>query len=81
NSIAVKCGTEIGMSVSGMNLSEAICGPDAKLYRPERWLEPYGITKKAHEIKGHRHFLASSNGPRVCTGNFLLLLTSGYAFI
>ncbi|KAI6015834.1 cytochrome P450, partial [Pisolithus microcarpus] len=51
-----------------MNRSEAIWGPDAKVFKPERWLEPDGITKKAQEVKGHGHVLTFSDGPRTCIG-------------
>ncbi|KAI5985871.1 cytochrome P450 [Pisolithus albus] len=71
--IAVKCGTEIGISVPGMNCSEAIWGPDAKMYRPERWLEPDGVTKKAQEVKGYRHLLTFGDGPRACIGKLFAI--------
>ncbi|KAI5992708.1 cytochrome P450 [Pisolithus albus] len=73
DSIAVKCGTEIGISVQGMNRSEAIWGPDAKLYRPERWLEPDGVTTKAQEVKGYRHLLTFGDGPRACIGKLFAI--------
>ncbi|KAI6096692.1 cytochrome P450 [Pisolithus croceorrhizus] len=68
DSIAVERGTVIGISIPCMNRSEAIWGPDAKVFRPERWLESDGITKKAQEVKGHRHLLTFSDGPRTCIG-------------
>ncbi|KIK17295.1 hypothetical protein PISMIDRAFT_685414 [Pisolithus microcarpus 441] len=68
DSIAVERGTVIGISIPCMNRSEAIWGPDAKVFKPERWLEPDGITKKAQEVKGHRHVLTFSDGPRTCIG-------------
>ncbi|KAI5994679.1 cytochrome P450 [Pisolithus albus] len=71
--IAVKCGTEIGISVPGMNCSEAIWGPDARMYRPERWLEPDGVTKKAQEVKGYRHLLTFGDGPRACIGKLFAI--------
>ncbi|KAI6004500.1 cytochrome P450 [Pisolithus orientalis] len=68
DSIAIERGTEIGISISCMNRSEAIWGPDAKVFRPERWLEADGITKKAQEVKGYRHLLTFGDGPRSCIG-------------
>ncbi|KAI6100982.1 cytochrome P450 [Pisolithus croceorrhizus] len=73
DSIAVKCGTEIGISVPGMNRSEAIWGPDAKMYRPERWLEPDGVTRKAQEVRGYRHLLTFGDGPRACIGKLFAI--------
>ncbi|KAI6098618.1 cytochrome P450 [Pisolithus croceorrhizus] len=46
---------------------------DAKVFRPERWLEPDGITKKAQEVKGHRHLLSFGDGPRTCIGKTFAL--------
>ncbi|KAI5985861.1 cytochrome P450 [Pisolithus albus] len=68
DSIAVERGTVIGISIPCMNRSEAIWGPDAKVFKPERWLEPDGIAKKAQEVKGYRHVLTFSDGPRTCIG-------------
>ncbi|KAI6037499.1 cytochrome P450 [Pisolithus marmoratus] len=67
DSITIERGTVIGISVPCMNCSEAIWGLDAKVFRPERWLDADGITKKAQEMKGYRHLLTFSDGPR----NFL----------
>ncbi|KAI6040779.1 cytochrome P450 [Pisolithus marmoratus] len=68
DSIAVERGTVITMSIGCLNQSEAIWGPDARVFRPERWLEADGITKKAQEVKGHRHLLTFGDGPRTCIG-------------
>ncbi|KAI6040781.1 cytochrome P450 [Pisolithus marmoratus] len=68
NSIAVERGTVIGISIPCMNCFEAIWGPDSKVFRPERWLDPDGITKKAQEMKGYRHLLTFTDGPRSCIG-------------
>ncbi|KAI6040776.1 cytochrome P450 [Pisolithus marmoratus] len=43
-------------------------GTDARVFKPERWLEADGITKKAQEVKGHRHLLTFGDGPRTCLG-------------
>lgn len=70
-SIAIECGTVIGISIPCMSCSKAIRGPDAKVFKPEQWLEPDGVTKKAQEVKGHRHVLTVtfSDGLRTCIGN------------
>ena len=36
----VPAGTELLISVDGVNTDTDIWGPDAKVWRPERWLEP-----------------------------------------
>ncbi|KAI6037494.1 cytochrome P450 [Pisolithus marmoratus] len=68
DSIAIERGTVIAIPVSCLNQAEAIWGPDARVFRPERWLEVDGITKKAQELKGHRHLLTFGDGPRTCLG-------------
>ncbi|KAI6004498.1 cytochrome P450 [Pisolithus orientalis] len=70
DSIVVERGTEVGISVSCMNRSEAIWGPDAKVFRPDRWLEAGGVTKKAQGVKGFRHLLMFGDGPRTCLGKW-----------
>ncbi|KAI6169881.1 cytochrome P450 [Pisolithus thermaeus] len=73
DSIVVERGTIFSIPVSCINRSQAIWGPDAKAFRPERWLEPDGITKKAQEVKGHRHLLSFGDGPRTCIGKTFAL--------
>ncbi|KAI5985412.1 cytochrome P450, partial [Pisolithus marmoratus] len=68
DSIAIERGTVITIPVSCLNQAEAIWGPDARVFKPERWLEADGITKKAQEVKGHRHLLTFGDGPRTCLG-------------
>ncbi|KAI6037503.1 cytochrome P450 [Pisolithus marmoratus] len=73
DSIAVERGTVISISVPYMNYSDAIWGPDAKAFRPERWLEVDGGTRKAQEVKGYRHLLTFSDGPRTCIGKLFAI--------
>ncbi|KAI6120970.1 cytochrome P450 [Pisolithus croceorrhizus] len=68
NSISVGRGTQIGISTACINCSTAIWGADAKVFRPERWLEEGGIPKKAQEVQGYRHLLTFVDGPRTCLG-------------
>ncbi|KAI6133763.1 cytochrome P450 [Pisolithus croceorrhizus] len=68
NSISVTRGTQIGVSAACINRSAAIWGADAKVFRPERWLEEGGIPKKAQEVQGYRHLLTFVDGPRSCLG-------------
>ena len=64
-----------------MNRSTVIWGPDAKEFRPERWLEKNGLPKKAQEIQGHRHLLTFSDGPRTCLGKGFALAEFKVSFI
>ncbi|KAI6103762.1 cytochrome P450 [Pisolithus croceorrhizus] len=68
NSISVARGTRIGLPLACINRSTSIWGPDAKVFRPERWLEKDGIPKKAQDVQGYRHLLTFADGPRNCLG-------------
>ncbi|KAI6154194.1 cytochrome P450 [Pisolithus tinctorius] len=73
NSISVTRGTQIGISTACINRSVAIWGADAKVFRPERWLEEGGIPKKAQEVQGYRHLLTFVDAPRTCLGKAFAL--------
>ncbi|KAI5987609.1 cytochrome P450 [Pisolithus albus] len=68
NSISVARGTQIGIPISCINRSTEIWGADAKVFRPERWLEEGGIPKKAQDIRAYRHLLTFVDGPKTCLG-------------
>ncbi|EMD31785.1 hypothetical protein CERSUDRAFT_100013 [Gelatoporia subvermispora B] len=61
-------GEIVSVPVSLMNCSEALWGPDAKEFKPERWINENGVPKRAQEIQGHRHLLTFLDGPRMCLG-------------
>ncbi|KAI6021735.1 hypothetical protein PISMIDRAFT_674045 [Pisolithus microcarpus 441] len=68
NSISVARGTRLGISIPSVNRSTEIWGEDAKVFRPERWLEEDGIPRKAQDIQAYRHLLTFVDGPRTCLG-------------
>ncbi|KAG0700467.1 cytochrome P450 [Suillus ampliporus] len=68
DSISVAKGTFISISAGAINRSFAIWGPDAKEFKPDRWLAEGGISGKAKEVQGHRHLLTFVDGPRTCLG-------------
>ncbi|KAG1885876.1 cytochrome P450 [Suillus fuscotomentosus] len=68
NSISVAKGTLITISIGAINRSSTIWGPDAKEFKPDRWLTEDGISGKAKEVQGHRHLLTFVDGPRTCLG-------------
>ncbi|KAG1815929.1 cytochrome P450 [Suillus subaureus] len=68
NSIYIGKGTLIMIPVAAINRSSAIWGPDAKEFKPARWLAEDGISGKAKEVQGHRHLLTFVDGPRTCLG-------------
>ena len=65
----VKKGDSISWSPYAMGRSEKIWGPDAKSFKPERWLQENGDLKR--ESAGR--WPAFHAGPRICK-RFLLLL-------
>ncbi|KAG2364256.1 cytochrome P450 [Suillus spraguei] len=67
-SISIAKGSWIVISIRAINRSLAIWGPDAKEFKPDRWLAEDGISGKAKEVQGHRHLLTFVDGPRTCLG-------------
>ncbi|EPQ51852.1 cytochrome P450 [Gloeophyllum trabeum ATCC 11539] len=67
-------GTLVTVPIACMNHSEAVWGPDAKEFVPERWLDNgKALPSRAQELQGHRHLLTFIDGPRICLGkNFAL---------
>ena len=55
--------------IRAVHRSEALWGPDAKEFKPERWLDSEaGLTKDSKEIPGYHHLLSFTDGPRICLG-------------
>ncbi|KIK16530.1 hypothetical protein PISMIDRAFT_113179, partial [Pisolithus microcarpus 441] len=73
DSIVIERGTILSVPISCINCSNTIWGMDTKAFKPERWLEPNGITKKAQEVKGYHHLLTFGDGPRSCIGKTFAL--------
>ena len=66
--LSVAKGTYVSVSIPSMNRSTALWGPDAKEFKPERWIVDGGIPAGAKEVQGHRHLLTFNDGPRACLG-------------
>ncbi|KAJ6454287.1 cytochrome P450 [Mycena vitilis] len=66
SSIFVAKGSIVFAPIRCINRSEALWGPDAKEFKPERWFEE--ITSPAKDLQGHRHLLTFHDGPRTCLG-------------
>jgi cytochrome P450 len=89
DSISIAKGTLITIPGAAINRSSAIWGPDAKEFKPDRWLNKDGISGKAREVQGHRHLLTFVDGPRTCLGKdfaitefktVLLVLVKNFVF-
>ncbi|KZT13226.1 cytochrome P450 [Laetiporus sulphureus 93-53] len=87
--VAITKGQLVTVPIQCMNTAKALWGPDAKEFRPERWLNEDGIPMRAQEIQGHRHLLTFVDGPRMCLGRgfalaefkaVLSVLIRNYAF-
>lgn len=59
-------GQGIGWSTYHMHRSEALYGPDARVYRPERW-EDGTLLHRVHDMGAG--FLDFHTGPRLCLGS------------
>ncbi|KAH8115577.1 cytochrome P450 [Phellopilus nigrolimitatus] len=67
--ISISRGAGVLVPIRGVNCSKAIWGPDAKDFKPERWLDgDAGLTTKAMELQGYHHLLTFIDGPRTCLG-------------
>ncbi|KAK6454753.1 cytochrome P450 52A12 (DH-ALK2) [Scheffersomyces xylosifermentans] len=69
--ILVRKGQSLFYAVYATHRSQEIYGPDAEIYRPERWFEP--STKKLGWA-----FLPFNGGPRICLGQQFALTEASY---
>ncbi|KAF7354652.1 Cytochrome P450 4F12 [Mycena sanguinolenta] len=71
SNITIAKGTTVYAPIRCINRSEALWGPDAKDFKPERWFED--VTVPAKDLQGHRHLLTFHDGPRTCLGKSFAL--------
>ncbi|KAK6996796.1 cytochrome P450 [Favolaschia claudopus] len=71
--ITIAQGTSVMSPLRCINRSEALWGPDAKEFRPERWLDDQINQLPAKDLQGHRHILSFHDGPRTCLGKSFAL--------
>ncbi|KAG6891095.1 hypothetical protein C0995_014185 [Termitomyces sp. Mi166 len=67
--LVIPKGTTIAIPLNVIQTDETIWGPDAALFRPQRWIE-----RKKAGIRDGRDFLAFSEGPRACIGKAFALV-------
>ena len=72
--ILVRRGEAVGYSVYAMHRRRDIYGPDADLFRPERW------ENDALKDVGWG-YLPFNGGPRICLGQDFALLEAGYTVV
>ncbi|KAH8721512.1 pisatin demethylase [Phaeosphaeriaceae sp. PMI808] len=63
-------GTEVGINAWVIHNNKSIFGPDAHIFRPERWF----TEDKEHRALMERNMLAFGAGPRTCLGKNISLL-------
>ena len=67
--ITVGSDVPLTIPIRAINRSEAIWGPGAKKFEPERWLNnEAGLTPRAKEMPGYHHLVSFIDGPRICIG-------------
>ena len=74
--VMVPAGKGIGWSTYHMHRRTDIYGPDAKLFRPERWEDG----KLDHVIKGWG-WMGFHGGPRTCLGKDFTLTEASHAIV
>lgn len=61
--------SQVLVPIRSINHSVDFWGPDAKEFKPERWLDnEAGLPSAAKEIQGYHHILSFIDGPRTCLG-------------
>jgi len=65
--ISIAAGQVVSIPIRSINRSERFWGPDAKEFKPERWIEG-GMQGDVTKIQGHRHLLSFADGPKMCLG-------------
>ncbi|THH27738.1 hypothetical protein EUX98_g6458 [Antrodiella citrinella] len=67
--IVIPKGTTLILGVRGCNLNRDIWGPDAREWKPERWLSPLPETVKSAKVPGvYSHMMTFLGGGRACVG-------------
>jgi len=67
NEIKVEAGQIVHISLrDGVNTSPRLWGPDAKEFKPERWLAE--LPEEAKKIQTPNHILTFGDGPKMCLG-------------
>ncbi|OAA53511.1 Cytochrome P450 [Niveomyces insectorum RCEF 264] len=70
-------GAGIAFSVYHLHRLESVYGPDARVYRPQRW-ESGELIQKARQGAG---FVDFHGGPRLCLGKDFALMEASYAIV
>ncbi|KAH8822149.1 cytochrome P450 [Flagelloscypha sp. PMI_526] len=74
DALTIRKGSYVTVPIGALNRLPELWGPDAGRFNPDRWLGG-GIDDKlgANELKGLKHLLTFSDGPRICLGRHFAL--------
>ncbi|KAG2127108.1 cytochrome P450 [Suillus clintonianus] len=74
DSVCIPKGTEVVIPFAALNCSVSMWGPDAKEFKPSRWLEEDKDPRGAREaLHGYRHLMTFGDGARMCLGRLFAL--------
>ncbi|KAG1876047.1 cytochrome P450 [Suillus tomentosus] len=72
--ICISKGTEVVIPLAALNRSVSMWGPDAKVFKPSRWLKEDEGTHEAGDMPhGYRRLMTFGNGARMCPGRLFAL--------
>ncbi|KAG8986030.1 hypothetical protein FRB90_004254, partial [Tulasnella sp. 427] len=63
----------INVPTIAINRNQTVWGPDAEVFRPERWLEPGALPAPTSLTQGWSGIFTFIEGPRICIGYRLAL--------
>jgi hypothetical protein len=73
-SVCIPKGAVVVIPLAALNCSVSMWGPDAKKFKPSRWLEEdEGTTHGARTLQGYRHIMTFGDGARMCPGRLFAL--------
>ncbi|KAG2339039.1 cytochrome P450 [Suillus weaverae] len=73
-SVCIPKGTVVVIPLAALNCSVHMWGPDAKTFKPSRWLEKDRDTHGARDaLQGYRHVMTFGDGARMCLGRLFAL--------
>ncbi|KAG2137926.1 cytochrome P450 [Suillus clintonianus] len=73
DSVYIPKGTVVVIPLVALNCSVSLWGPDAKAFKPSRWLEEDMGTHGKEALHGYRHLMTFGDGARICLGKVFVL--------
>ncbi|KAG2035226.1 cytochrome P450 [Suillus americanus] len=74
NNVCIPKGTVVVVPLAALNCSVSMWGPDAKAFKPSRWLkEDEGMHGARETLHNYRHLMTFGNGARMCLGRLFAL--------